>query len=76
MCDNPPTDFVIYDPELFSAFSTIFSEREASLGEFFDIVQSANPEPVNQSDSDFAKSCAGNTYSTKKLYAIFELILY
>ena len=37
MCDSPQTNFVIYDPELFSAFSTIFSEREALLGEFFDV---------------------------------------
>ena len=34
MCDNAPIDFVLYNPELLSAFSTILSEREASKREF------------------------------------------
>ena len=29
VCDKPPTCFVIYNPERFSAFSTILSAREA-----------------------------------------------
>jgi len=34
VCDNAPTDFVLYNPEMLSAFSTILSEREASKREF------------------------------------------
>jgi len=34
VCDNAPTDFVLYNPEMLSAFSTILSEREASSREF------------------------------------------
>ena len=29
VCDNPPTCFVVYNPEPYSAFSSILSEREA-----------------------------------------------
>ena len=34
VCDNAPTDLVLYNPELLSAFSTILSEREDSRREF------------------------------------------
>jgi len=37
VCDNAPTDFVQNNHEMFSAFSTIVSEQEASKREFFDI---------------------------------------